>query len=180
MSVMAGITTTTISKWLNNTQISRVMSNTPASLGLAASGIYFAPKTKLVQKEIILSIMNTIGKTYVFDNEKFIDKITAVAASSPAYIFYFLEAMIETAINQFGFTSEVARDITLQVVKGSLAMIEQNPDTELKQLRANVTSKKGTTEQAINVFEKSELKQIITNAEIACYNRAKELGAMFN
>lgn len=176
VSVMAGINTVTLIKWLNNHKVARVMSNTPASLGIAASGIYFSEKVPQHHKKQIDEIMSAIGKTYIFDDENFIDKFTAVAASSPAYIFYFIEGMIDTAIKQFGFSKEIARDITLQVAKGSIAMIEKNNDISIKQLRANVTSKKGTTEQAINVFDKANLQQIIEDAEVACYGRARELG----
>ena len=180
VSVMAGISTTTLSAWLNNLKIVRVMSNTPANLGLGASGIYFPESISVNQRQAILDIMSCVGKTYIFDSEIFIERITPVAASSPAYVFYFIEAMIDAAVEQFGFTPEEARDITLQVFKGSLAMVEANPDTPIQQLRANVTSKKGTTEQAINYFDKLKLKQIIADAEVACYNRARELGTLFN
>ena len=156
------------------------MSNTPATLGLAVSGIYFSESVTHKDSRIILDIMSGVGKTYVFDSESFIEKITPVAASSPAYVFYFIEAMIDAAVEQFGFSLEDARDITLQVFRGSLAMIEANPDLSIQKLRANVTSKKGTTEQAINYFDKVKLKQIIADAEVACYNRARELGTLYN
>ena len=95
------------------------------------------------------------------------------------FVFYFIESMIKAAVNQFAFSEELARDITLQVIKGSLAIIEQNEDLAIAQLRDNVTSKKGTTEQAINVFEKYNLMQIISEAERACYDRAKEISKVF-
>lgn len=180
VSVMAGITTKNISNWLNNKKIARVMSNTPATLGIAASGVFFTKEVSKKYQELIQQIMSSVGKTYIFDSEAFIDKITPVAASSPAYVFYIIESMIETAVEQFGFTEEIARDITIQVFKGSIALIENNPNTTIKQLRANVTSKKGTTEQAINFFDNAKLKKIITDAEVACYNRAVELGTLFN
>jgi pyrroline-5-carboxylate reductase len=178
-SVMSGITTDSLALWLNNSKIARIMPNTPAKLGLAVSGIYFSANIPSTDRQVILDIMASIGKAYIFDNEKFIDKITATAGSAPAYVFYFIEAMTNTAIEEFGFTPEDALAITLQVFKGSIALIENNPDIEVKQLRANVTSKNGTTEQAINVFDKAKLKQIITEAEIACYKRARELGNTF-
>ena len=127
----------------------------------------------------ILDIFDRIGKTYIFKNEDFIDKIIPVAGSAPAYVFYFIEAMVNNAITEFGFTENEALDITLQIFKGSLSLIENNPNIAIKQLRNNVTSKNGTTEQAINHFEKSNLKQIIKDAELACYKRAIEIGDTF-
>ena len=177
LSVMSGITTKTLALWLDNTKIARLMSNTLAKVGMSVNGVYFSEAIDKSKRQIVLNVINSIGKTYVFDNEDFINKITAIAGSAPAYVFYFIEAMIDTAINEFGFDAKDALDITLQVFKGSLALIESDPNIE--QLRANVTSKKGTTEQAINIFEKANLKQIITDAEIACYNKARELSNAF-
>jgi pyrroline-5-carboxylate reductase len=175
ISIMTGITVLTLDKWLDNDRVARVMPNTPSAVGLGVSGIYFSPTIITEHQQIIDSIFKSIGKTYIFPDEDYIDKITAVSGSSPAYIFYFIECLINTAIKQFGFDENIAKEITLQVVKGSLAMIENNIETEIGELRKNVTSKKGTTEQAIQIFETHNLAQIIRDAEIACYNRAKEL-----
>ena len=177
LSVMSGISTTTLALWLDNTNIARLMPNTLAKVGMSVNGVYFSDEIENTKRQIILGIINSIGKTYVFDNEDFINKITAVAGSAPAYVFYFIEAMINTAINQFGFDANDAFDITMQIFKGSITLIENNPN--IAQLRANVTSKKGTTEQAINIFEKAQLQQIIAEAEIACYNKACELANTF-
>lgn len=174
LSVMSGITTKTLAIWLDNTKIARLMPNTLAKVGMSVNGVYFSATIDKSKCQIILDIINTIGKTYIFDNEDFINKITAVAGSAPAYVFYFIEAMVNTATNEFGFDEKDALDITMQIFKGSIILIENNPNID--QLRANVTSKNGTTEQAINIFEKANLKQIITDAEIACYNKARELG----
>ena len=175
VSIMTGITTHTLGKWLDNNKIARIMPNTPSAVGLGVSGMYFSPTIITEHQRVIETIFKLISKIYIFTDEDYIDKITAVSGSSPAYIFYFIECLINTAIEQFGFDKDIAKEITLQVVKGSLAMIENNLDTEIGQLRKNVTSKKGTTEQAIQMFETHNLAQIIRDAEIACYNRAKEL-----
>lgn len=179
VSVMAGITVGSLHKWLNNDKIARCMPNTPATLGLGATGIYFSKNISGYHKQQIQNIFSGVGKSYIFDCESFIDKITPVGASSPAFVYYFIESLITVAIDKFGFNSNDARDITLQVIKGSLAMIEDNPDTSIEQLRANVTSKKGTTEAGVNVFEQANFKHIIEEAEVACYNRAVELGTLF-
>lgn len=180
VSLMAGISTTTLRSWLKSKLLIRVMPNTAASLGLSATGIYYAPDILPQHKKIIESIMSYIGTYYVVEDEDTINKLTAIAASSPAYIFYFVEALVETAITQFGFSPADAHNITLQVLKGSLAMIELNPDIAIKKLRTNITSNKGTTEEAISIFDKQNLKHIIKEAELACYHRAQELAETIN
>ena len=176
VSVMAGVSIGTINRWLNNPKIARVMANTPALIGSGATGIHFSPEVENAHKKIIKSIFSTIGKNYILKDENAVDKMTAIAASAPAYLFYFAESMIDVAIKQFQFSEAKAKAITLQVLKGSIDMIENNPELSIKQLRTQVTSKNGTTEQAINVFIRANLPEIIKQAEIACYNRAKELG----
>jgi len=176
LSVMAGINTATLASWLNNDKISRAMPNTPGTLNMGVTGLYFSDK---IQDEIrvkITDLFKNIGLTYVFDNEDSINKITAVASSAPAYVFYFIESLIDSAIKNFNFSEAEAKEITLQVVKGSLAMLEKNPDLPIATLRNNVTSKGGTTAAAIDIFEEHKVKELISQAELACYNRALELG----
>ena len=179
ISVMTGISTKTLSKWLDNKKIGRLMPNTAANVGLSVNGLYFGDGINKDTRQRISSILNNMGKTYIFDNEEFIDKITPVSGSAPAYVFYFIEAMTNVAVKEFGFSKQDALDMTLQVFKGSIALIENNPDIEVKQLRSNVTSKNGTTEQAINVFEKANLTKIIVDAELACYKRAIAIANSF-
>jgi pyrroline-5-carboxylate reductase len=177
VSIVSGITCHTLSNWLDNQKVCRSMPNTPASIGLGATAIYFTPA--VTKQQIILDIFNRLGNVYPFEDEDKINQMTAIAGSSPAYIFYFIEALINSAVNQFGLSPELAKDITLQVVKGSLSMIENNSSMAIEQLRSNVTSKKGTTEQAIKILEKHNFNDIINEAETACYNRAKELARMY-
>ncbi len=180
ISVMAGITTNILKVWSLNNKIIRIMPNTPSSVGEGLSGIYFNENITDYEQQQIKAIFISIGKIFICQNEEMIDKITAVAGSAPAYFFYFLESMIDVAINQFGLSKEDAQAITLQVAKGSIKLIENNQNLTIAKLRTNVTSKNGTTERAINVFEQYDLKQIVHKAEVACYNRAKEISQSFN
>lgn len=176
LSVMAGITTNSLQKWLGTDKIVRAMPNTPGTQNIGVTGIYFSNVIENTIRNQIITIFNKMGLTYIFDNENSINKITAVASSSPAYVFYFIECLIESAIKKFNFSEKDAKEITLQVIKGSLAMLEQNPDLSIATFRNNVTSKGGTTAAAINTLEKNNFKEIINEAEIACYNRAIEIG----
>ena len=176
LSIMAGINTATLANWLNNDKISRAMPNTPGILNIGVTGLYFSDKIQDSIRIKITDLFKNIGLTYILDNEDSINKITAVASSAPAYIFYFIESLIDSAIKNFNFSEKEAREITLQVVKGSLAMLEKSPDLPIATLRKNVTSKGGTTAAAINIFEEHKVKELISQAELACYNRALELG----
>lgn len=174
ISVMAGIKTTTLEYWLNNYKIIRAMPNILSSLGLGITGLYFSPLISKDNRTQVTKIFNSIGKTYTVENEESINKITAIGASSPAYILYFLENMIESAI-KLGFSPKDASDITIQVARGSVSLIENNPNMSIAQLRQLITSKKGTTHAAITILEQANLKNMIYSAEQACIQRAEEL-----
>lgn len=176
ISVMAGITISVLKLWISSDKITRAMPNTPCILNMGMTGIYFSPQIDDVTKDHINNIFKNIGITHIVNNEDDINKITAIASSSPAYVFYFIESLINSAVKNFGFTDTNATEITMQVLKGSLAMIEQNPNLPINTLRQNVTSKGGTTLAAINVLNENNLQEIISKTEIACYNRAIEIG----
>lgn len=176
LSVMAGINIDTITIWLNNNKIARAMPNTPGILNVGVTGIYFSHPINDVTKDRIITIFKNIGLTYIFTTEDEINKITAVASSAPAYVFYFMENLIESAVKNFNFSEKDAKEITIQVLKGSLAMLEKTPDLPIATLRNNVTSKGGTTAAAINTLAENNFKEIINAAEVSCYNRAIEIG----
>lgn len=181
ISIMAGIDCLSLSNWISAKNIVRVMPNTPSAIGYGVTGIYFMPEIEIKIQKIIKNIFTMVGKVYCFTDENYIDKITAIAGSAPAYVFYLIESMIDSAISQFNFNEKDAKEITLQVFRGALAMIENNNNLmTIAELRSNVTSKKGTTEQAIKVFIESDIKNIINKAELACYTRALELKQEFN
>lgn len=176
LSVMAGITTNTLQNWLNTDKIIRAMPNTPGLQSIGVTGMYFTQTIEDSIRSKITHIFNNIGICYTFKDEDYINKITAVASSSPAYVFYFIESLIDSAIKNFQFSDKDATDITLQVIRGSLEMVQKNRDIAITTLRHNVTSTGGTTAAAINILEENNFKKTINNAEIACYNRAIEIG----
>ncbi|MCE2705653.1 MAG: pyrroline-5-carboxylate reductase [Proteobacteria bacterium] len=174
ISVMAGITTTNLAKWLDNHKIARIMPNVLVAVGYGVSGLFFSESIIPKYKNIIIDIFNSVGKTYLFDIEDDINKITATAASAPAYIFYFLECMINSTI-ALGMDKATAKEIVLQIAAGSIELIKQNTALSIEDLRGRITSKNGTTEAAIKVLEQASLNQIVDAAEAACYIRSQEL-----
>ncbi len=178
VSVMAGVSIDSLTSWCSNSQIIRAMPNVLATIGYGVTGVFCNDNITKTRIDNILSIFNTLGKTFILDNEDYINKITTAAASSPAYVFYFLEALISSLI-KLGFNKDMAQEIILQVSKGSLALLDTNiNEKSISELRQSITSKNGTTQAAIQVLEQSGFNEIINNAIIAGYNRANELSTI--
>jgi pyrroline-5-carboxylate reductase len=152
----------------------RVMPNTPSQLGLGMSGLYASNEVNTEQKSNAEKITNAVGKSIWLDTEDKINDIIAVAGSAPAYYFLFMEAMEKHAI-QLGFTPEESRMLVQQTALGSTQMVAHNPDVEISTLRANVTSKGGTTHAAIERFKNDGIDEIVKNAMNAAITRAEEM-----
>ncbi|HOK40166.1 MAG TPA: pyrroline-5-carboxylate reductase [bacterium] len=177
VSIMAGIKTDKLSNIFKNAQIVRTMPNTPALVSEGMTGIYFKNINEQ-NKEIIINIFSSIGDYVIVQKEEILNLITAISGSGPAYIFYIIEAIEEAIceINKFSDSEKIeGRKIILQTIKGAIKLIEETKE-EPEKLRKKVTSRKGTTEAAINEFEKKELKEIIKEGIKAAYKRAIELG----
>jgi len=174
-SVMAGITIEKIKKNLAVDKIVRCMPNIPTQIGLGMT--VFTASGEVDRKElfIIQNLINTTGKSIYIENENLIDAATAISGSGPAYVFYFMQSMIQAAI-QLGFTESQAELLVNQTFMGSVA-IQNNFTLSNEQWIKKVASKGGTTESALNVFEHNHLSNVIIDAVLAANKRAKELGS---
>lgn len=174
VSVAAGLSLRWFSQHCNPEQaIIRTMPNTPASVGLAATPMIANNHTSAQQKEWAELIFSNIGLTAWADNEDEMDAFTALSGSGPAYVFLFMEAMLESAVN-LGIEPSIAKMFTLQTFTGAINLAN-NSDLSLSDLRSKVTSPGGTTAAALNLLEKP-LIALIHKAMIAAKNRAHELG----
>lgn len=174
ISVAAGLSLDWFAKRLSHPQaLIRAMPNTPAAVGLAATPMYANKQTKLEQKKWAESIFSSIGITTWVDDERHMDSFTALSGSGPAYVLLFMEAMVKAACD-LGLKEDIARAFTLQTLKGTLQLAEQSTE-DLSQLRAKVTSPKGTTAAALQVLSGS-MESLMAQAMNAAYERAKELG----
>ena len=174
ISIAAGIPLASIDRWLGvNMAIVRAMPNTPALVQTGATGLYANATVTNEQKHQAEMILNAVGLTLWVDDEALIDSVTAVSGSGPAYFFYVMEAMIAAGC-ELGLDEKTARALTLQTALGSAQMAitaDVNPD----ELRRRVTSKGGTTEQAIATFDAADLKGIFSQALAACAAKGQEL-----
>lgn len=173
ISVAAGITVARLGEMLNQpTRIIRCMPNTPSLLGLGVSGLFTANASD-DDKHICEQIFASVGIVSWLNEERQINDIIAVTGSSPAYFFLFMEAIEEKAL-ALGFSAQQARALVQQTALGAANMVASQ-NVPIAQLRANVTSKGGTTAAAIAHFENNQLKSLVSDAMDACIARAEQM-----
>ena len=172
ISVAAGVPSSAIEDWLGGERaIVRCMPNTPALLQLGASGLAANPRVSAAQKATAGEIMQAVGIEIWVDNESDLDAVTAISGSGPAYFFYFIE-LLEDAGVKLGLPRESAARLARQTALGAASMAL---DEDVVRLREQVTSRKGTTEQAILSFQQDRLDRLVDNATAAAQRRAVEL-----
>ncbi|WP_373742136.1 pyrroline-5-carboxylate reductase [Neisseria sp.] len=174
LSVAAGLDTETLSRFLNgNGRIIRMMPNTPAQVGQGLSGMFAADSASPADKAVADQIMQTAGRTVWLDREDEMHAITGISGSGPAYVFYLMDAL-QKAAEQQGFSSETARGLSLATFKGAVALAEQS-GTDFAVLQQNVTSKGGTTHEAIEMFRRHQVAEAIAKGVDACVARSQEI-----
>lgn len=175
ISIAAGIRAQDIARWLGGYQaIIRVMPNTPAQIQLGISALYALPEVTQTQHTQAETILKAVGEVLWLDEESKMDAVTAISGSGPAYVFYFIEAMQQAAL-ELGLNEAQAKALSLQTFIGASKLAEQSSEAPAT-LRSQVTSKGGTTEQAILSMEASAVKSAIIKAAKAAANRSQELG----
>ena len=174
ISVAAGISLESLGKWTDESlAIVRCMPNTPALVQQGASGLLANDHVSSAQKQLTDDILKAVGLSVWVNNEKELDAVTALSGSGPAYFFLFIESMI-AAGEKLGLEASTAKTLALQTALGAATMAKSS-EHEPAQLRKNVTSPNGTTEQAILTFQKCELENIVEQAMTAAYERSIEL-----
>lgn len=175
LSIAAGIRGADLARWLGGYgAIVRTMPNTPALIGMGITGMVAMDGVSAEQKAAADSIMTAVGATVWLDDEAQIDPVTAVSGSGPAYVFYFIEAMQQAAV-ELGLSEEQGRQLALATFTGAAQLAAQSTDT-VPVLREKVTSKGGTTYAALTSMEQSGVKEKIVAAVKAAAARGKELG----
>jgi pyrroline-5-carboxylate reductase len=175
ISIAAGIRSQDLARWLGGYQsIIRVMPNTPAQIQAGISALYAMPEVNAKQHQQAELILSAVGKILWLDDEVKMDAVTAISGSGPAYVFYFIEAM-QQAAQELGLSAEDARNLSLQTFIGASQLALQS-DEKPATLRSQVTSKGGTTEQAIFTLEAASVKSAIIKAAKAAAQKSADLG----
>ena len=178
LSIAAGIRLADLGRWLNGyARLVRAMPNTPALIGKGISGAFAAPSVDEDGRSLVSSVLAAAGEQIWLDDEATLDVVTAVSGSGPAYVFYFLEAL-DAAATELGIAPADARRLALSTFAGSIALA-QSSHAEPATLRAQVTSKGGTTERAIATMEAAAVKASIVEGVKAAARRAAEMGDAF-
>ncbi len=174
LSIVAGKNIKNISQGLEHRRIVRAMPNTPARIGYGASGWTATPEVTREQRNKAKAILGAMGREIYFDDEKYLDMVTAVSGSGPAYFFLLAECLIEAAV-KIGLPRKEAEGLVYQTMLGSAHLLAQSGRTPAE-LRQNVTSRGGTTEAALKVFENGSFSKLVDEAVKTAYRRARELG----
>lgn len=179
MSIAAGLPVARLQAMLGGDYpVVRIMPNTPSLLGKGMSGLYAEESVTEADKNYVADVMGSVGATLWVEKEDDINGVIAAAGSSPAYFFLFLQAMQDKAM-ALGFEKDDARELVQQAMLGAAEMVVQNQDLELSELRAQVTSKGGTTAAACNTFIDLGIEEIVGKAMQAAVDRAEEMAKQF-
>lgn len=174
LSIMAGVTMSHISNQLKVHKVVRAMPNLPANIGMGMT--VFTCTNALDKKElfIVQNLLNATGKSIYVENENLIDAATAISGSGPAYVYYFMQAMIDKAM-AMGFSKAEAELMVNQTFMGAVHLHNQF-DFTCQEWITKVASKGGTTEAALKSFEANNLQNAIAQGLQEALNRANELG----
>ncbi|WP_058367915.1 pyrroline-5-carboxylate reductase [Psychrobacter sp. ENNN9_III] len=174
VSVAAGLSTDLLSDMLGGySNIVRAMPNTPAMIQMGATGLYGTDNISAEQKQLATAVMEASGLVMWVDDETLMHAVTAVSGSAPAYMFYFIESMVDGAV-ALGLNKEQASSLAMQTMLGAAKMAMNSDDTPAE-LRRKVTSPNGTTQAAIESMQANEIGRQIGEAMQACYDRSQAL-----
>ena len=176
-SVMAGLRTDDMARLLGTPRIVRAMPNTPALVGQGMTGLFARPEVTPTERAQVQALVAPTGASLWVDQESHLDAVTALSGSGPAYVFYFIEAMVQAATDM-GLTAEQGRTLALATFGGATALASQSEDSPAT-LREKVTSKGGTTYAALTSLEAAGVKASFITAMRAAEQRAGELGDEF-
>jgi pyrroline-5-carboxylate reductase len=178
ISVAAGIRAADLQRWLGaGVPIVRTMPNRPALIGAGVTALYASPGVDAAQRALAGTLLDAVGSTVWVDDEAQLDAVTAVSGSGPAYFFLLIELLEAAAIRE-GLPADVARRLALETAYGAARLARESSDDPAT-LRAQVTSKGGTTAAALGVLEHAGLRDIVCSAVAAASARSRELAAEF-
>ena len=177
LSVMAGIRTDSLIAATRSERVVRAMPNTPALIGQGITGLFATPAASASDRAAVEKVLAPSGDLLWLPRERDLDAVTALSGSGPAYVYYFVEAMIQAA-GEMGLTVEQGRRLALATFAGATALAQQSTESPAV-LRERVTSKGGTTYAALMSMDNDAVKAAFVRALHAANARAHQLGDEF-
>ena len=177
LSVAAGIRSDSIARWLGSERVVRCMPNTPALIGKGITGLFARPGVGAKDRTLAEQVLQPSGELLWVSEEPMLDAVTALSGSGPAYVFYFLEAMMQAG-QDMGLNAPQARQLAIATFAGAAALAQASEEP-LSLLRERVTSKGGTTQAALSSMETDQVKAALVRAMQAARKRAVEMGDEF-
>lgn len=174
VSIVAGVRIQTIANGLANASVVRSMPNTPAQIGQGITVWTATPEVQPAQREQARLLLGALGEEIYVEDESYLDMATALSGTGPAYIFLFMEALIDAGVHM-GFSRRDAERLVLQTMRGSVEYAATS-GLHPAQLRNQVTSPGGTSAEAIYHLEKGGLRTVIARAVWAAFQRSVVLG----
>jgi len=174
LSIVAGARLEDLTRTLGHPAAVRAMPNTPAQIGQGITVWAATPAAAPDQRETARAMLACLGTEVFAEDEDYLDMATAVSGTGPAYVFLFMEALVDAGVH-LGFPRRIAEQLVVQTLKGSVAFYETSP-SHLARLRNQVTSPAGTTAAALYFLEKAGFRPAISRAVWAAYERSVQLG----
>ena len=173
-SIVAGATSMTIREGLSHNAVVRIMPNTPAQIGQGMSVWYSTGDVADLDRSFIGKMLRTLGDEVYVEDEKFVDMATALSASGPAYVFLFIESLVDAGV-YLGMSRDMARRLVLQTVLGSTELVKQS-GRHPAEVKAMVTSPGGTTIEALVSMEDEGFRALVRKGVRSADERSHELG----
>jgi pyrroline-5-carboxylate reductase len=174
LSIIAGAPIKKLADGLGHTAVVRAMPNTPAQIGQGITVWTATADVSQEQRNQACAILGSFGEEIFLENENYLDMATALSGTGPAYIFIFMEALIDAGVH-LGFSRRIAEQLVMQTMRGSVEYAAQS-GKHVAELRNQVTSPGGTTAAALYHLEKGALRTVISRAVWAAYERSRALG----
>jgi pyrroline-5-carboxylate reductase len=174
LSIVAGAKISAIGQGLDHKAIVRSMPNTPAQIGEGITVWTASEAVSEEQLEHARTILTALGEEIYVDDEDYLDMATALSGTGPAYVFLFLEAMVDAGVH-LGFPRYIAEKLVIQTLHGSVEYVRQTP-SHLARLRNQVTSPGGTSAEALYFLERAGFRTALSRAIWAAYQRSLTLG----
>lgn len=174
VSLMAGVTIGTIQDQLGANKVVRAMPNLPAKVGKGVTSYTESKAVSKVELILVRNLLDTTGTSIHVNTEKFIDASTGISGSGPAYVFYFMQSMLDAAL-KMGFSDYDSKVLVSNTFEGAIELFNQS-DISPEMWISRVASKGGTTQAAIDSMDDNNVKQLIQDAAYAAFDRAIELG----